>query len=379
MNRQKTRKKLFVLRSFLALMFFPFASCSSINTDTGIMRNISAVDFVRDMGIGINIGNTLDSIWDGPAAAGETGWGNPVISRDFISALENYGYKTIRLPVTWAEHLGPGPDYVIEESWLARVEEVVNWCLDERLYVMVNLHHDGGESQESWILGAAANPDSVAKQLAAVWKQIAVRFAGASDYLVFEAMNEVGFNSMNYADAQRLLTRLNQTFVDTIRKTGSNNASRFLLVSGYWTDIDRTCDSLYQLPQDTPNRLLLSVHYYTPSTFCIAEEPDNSWGFRADWGAGANEAADKSELTNQFNKLVDRFINTGVPVILGEYGVTFKNKDEASRVRWMSAVTQICLDNDICPVLWDTGGEISRHAPYVMRNSLAAVWESLDL
>jgi endoglucanase len=340
----------------------------------GDMRDIPPVELVRDMGIGVNIGNTLDSIWDGPQAAGETGWGNPVITKSFITALAKHGYHTIRLPVTWAEHLGSGPGYLIEETWMDRVEEVVNWCLDEGLYVILNLHHDGGGSQESWILNAANDPDGVTKQFSAVWGQIAARFSGASDYLIFEAMNEVGFDKMPYGDAQKLLTRLNQAFVDTVRASGDNNPQRYLLVSGYWTDIDRSCDAQYQLPNDKAGKLILSVHYYTPATFCIAENPNNSWGFKGEWGSGG----DYAELASKFEKLQTRFISNTVPVILGEYGVVKnQHKDEASRVKWMSEVTQTSLDHGICPVLWDTGTEISRYAPYAMSASLKAVMDTV--
>jgi endoglucanase len=340
------------------------------------------------MGIGINIGNTLDSIGTDTWLAGETGWGNPRITREFIQALKNYGYKTIRLPVTWAENMGPAPDFIITPEWMDRVAEVVNWILDEEMYCIVNLHHDGGESDKSWILNAADDPDGVALQFATVWKQIAGRFSGASDKLIFEAMNEVGFNTLwdrwnpaknNKDEAYRILKLLNQTFVDTVRGSGAQNASRYLLISGYYTDIDNTCDPLFQMPRDTvADRLILSVHYYTPATFCILDK-DESWGKnREDWGNAETAAADRAELAGQFDKLKVNFINKGIPVILGEYGVNTKGKVEAARVRWMSAVTQTCLDNGICPVLWDTGNDIKRGAPYTMSAALAEVWGSVE-
>jgi endoglucanase len=367
----------------ISLALFLMLACEEEKVFTGIMRdNISAVEMVRDMGIGVNIGNTLDSIYDGDAIAGETGWGNPEITRDFIRALKKHGYKTIRLPVTWAEHLGPAPDYEIAEAWLARVEQRVNWCLAEGLYVIVNIHHDGGESEESWILNAANDLAGVTEQFAAVWRQIARRFSGASDYLILESMNEVGFNRIDRNRAYDTLNSLNQTFVNTVRSTRSNNASRFLLIAGYYTDIDQTCDVRFLMPQDTTSdRLILSIHYYTPSTFCIAERPDNSWGFRDDWGSEATAASDTAELDRYFDKLKIRFLTGGVPIILGEYGVTRRNKIEAGRVRWITAVTQICIDNGICPVLWDiglkNGGEIQRETPYNMGDTLKQVWASI--
>jgi len=339
-----------------------------------------AMTFVRNMGIGINIGNTLDAIGNAAWVAGETGWGNPPITRELIQALKSYGYTTIRLPVTWAEYIAEAPDYLIQAGRMSRVVEVVNWILDEGLYCILNLHHDGGESDRSWILDAANESEETAKKLAAVWKQIAQKFGGVSqEKLVFESMNEVGFDKLwnryggginGKSEAFRILNMLNQTFVDTVRSTVGNE-NRFLLIAGYWTDINLSCDPLFQMPRDTlENRLLLSVHYYDPSTFCIADKVDNSWGFRDDWGTDN----DYAELALQFNKLKVSFLEKGVPVILGEYGVTLRNKVEEGRIRWMASVTQTCLNYGISPVLWDTGGEISRNSPYTMRDSLKEVW-----
>jgi len=378
----------------IAVLVLLLCSCSLESPDdAGFMRDISAVDFVKDMGIGVNIGNTLDSIGSNSWTAGETGWGNPQITKGFIKALKKYGYKTIRLPVTWAEHIGPGPDYAIEEAWMNRVAEVVEWILAEDMYCILNIHHDGGEADRSWILGAATNVQGVTKQFATVWNQIAGRFAGASDYLVFEAMNEVGFSSLwdqwnpaknKKQEAFSIVNSLNQTFVNTVRNSNSNNKSRFLLISGYYTDIDHTCDPLFKMPTDTiTDKFLLSIHYYTPATFCIAEELNNGWGFRADWGNEATAESDNEELVRQFNKLTTTFIDDGIPVIIGEYGVTRQNKVEAGRIRWMTAVTQLCLDYGMCPVLWDTGlrngSDIDRYAPYEMSDSLKSVWENLKI
>jgi len=163
--------------------------------------------------------------------------------------------------------------------------------------------------------------------------------------------------------------------------SGGNNAARFLLVSGFWTDVDSTIDPLFQMPQDRlKNRLILSVHYYTPSQFCIAGNPNNSYGFRDNWGNDGRAETDYRVLERQFKKLTDNFTSKGIPVIIGEYGVTRQNKVEEGRIRWMTAVTQACIDNGMCPVLWDTGSEISRQPPsYTMRGSLSAVWENMKL
>jgi len=359
------------------------------------LPNNSAMMFVQNLSIGINIGNTLDAIGTNHWHAGETGWGNPQITRDLIRALKNYGYKTIRLPVTWAEYIGPAPDYLIGDCVFAdcvrcpnrmdRVAEVVNWILEEDLYCIINLHHDGGHSDKSWILNASNNPEETSAKFTAVWKQIAQKFSGVSqDRLIFESMNEIGFDDLwnrwsgglsGKSEAFGLVNMLNQTFVDTVR-SAEGNENRFLLIAGYWTDITLTCDPFFILPSDkTEHRLILSVHYYDPSIFTIAEEHDNNWGFADNWGS----PADYQHLTEQLNKLKINFFDKGVPVIIGEYGVTFRNKKEEDRVKWMAAVTQYSLNYGICPILWDTGGEISRRPPYIMRETLKAVWEKVEI
>ncbi|MDR3019711.1 MAG: glycoside hydrolase family 5 protein [Treponema sp.] len=381
-------KKLFGLL-LICFLITAFSGCPE-EPEGESMREIAAIKFVKDMGIGYNIGNNLDS-WNG-----ETAWGNVLINQGYIKALKNYGYKTVRIPVTWADNLGSAPDYTINKLWLDRVQEVVDWCLAEKLYVIINIHHDGHGNSKSWIQNAAkdypdnnANVLAVANQLAAVWKQIASRFSGYSDYLIFEGMNEIGFDTIwnRYAggqtaqktEAYRILNVLNQKFVDTVRSFSGNNKSRFLLIPGYWTDIDNTCDPFFKMPKDSAkDRMIISVHYYTPWNFAGA-------GTSATWGSDS----ERNQLNNLFNKMKINFIDKEIPVILGEYNV-INNKlpNMENRVNWLLAVTQKCIDLGICPILWCNGydennnrfhdmGDIRRTSPYTMSDTLKDVWKKL--
>jgi endoglucanase len=210
--------------------------------------------------------------------------------------------------------------------------------------------------------------------------------------LILESLNEVGFDNLwnrysggqaeQKAEAYRLLNKLNQTFVDTVRAAGGRNGNRPLLIAGYWTDITNTCDSLFKMPDDAvEDKLILSVHYYTPWNFC--------GGNRITWGT----ASEINELNRLFNMLKVNFIDEGIPVILGEYGVDIRSrvngvnydKNPEDRVRWMTAVTQICIDMGICPVLWDTGmrsnnlgmADIQRETPFAISADLKATLEGL--
>jgi endoglucanase len=366
-------------------------SCSDDDDlQEGEMRDISAVELVRDMGLGVNIGNTFDSL-NTNGIAGETGWGNPLITRDFIKSLAKHGFKTVRLPVSWADYIGKGPEYAIDDIWMDRVAEVVGWILAEDMYCVLNLHHDGGGeadgNEKYWIkkISISGREKEITERFTKVWTQIAKRFANASDKLILEGMNEVGFdnlwnrysNSGNRTEAYRLVNKLNQTFVDAVRAADTgNNANRFLLVAGYWTDIDNTCRSDFVMPQDTPeDRLILSLHYYTPWNFCGGKNP--TWG----------SASEVNELNRLFDKVKNSFLTEGVPVILGEYGVNLNNGSRSEgRINWMTAVTQKCIDLGICPVLWDTGmrdnnkqgmADLQRTSPFAISGDLKATLERL--
>jgi len=372
-------KKIHVLLCVIILLFFSGCAGKNNNSKSRSNKTLDAINLVKDMGIGVNIGNTLDCIGTNYWRAGETGWGNPEITQDYIKALKKYGYKTIRLPVTWAENIDDAPDYTIDSDWMYRVDEVVNWILGEDMYCIVNLHHDGGDADRSWIKKISKDADGTIDKFTKVWTQIAENFSNAGDLLIFEAMNEVGFSGNVYFN---LINKLNQTFVNTVRSAGGNNKMRFLLISGYNTDINNTIDARFTMPEDTQDgKLIVSIHYYTPSTFCISDDPGNSWGYREKWGTPASFNADINELNNLFNKLKNRFLNNGIPVIIGEYGVTVNNKEEESRVRWIYQVTKKCLEMGMCPVLWETGlgtgGDIEREEPFEMSGALSQVWDQI--
>ena len=362
-----------------------------------------ALDFVRGMGFGMNIGNTFDSL-STTNVAGETGWGNPRITREFIRSLKDHGFKTVRLPVSWVDYMGTAPDYTIAETWITRVEEVVNWILDEGLYCIVNIHHDGGGeintqgyiNPKYWIkqISLPDQEDAITNRFARVWEQIAMRFRDAPDLLVLEGMNEIGFDNIwnryaggnqesEKAEAYRLVNKLNQTFVDAVRATGGSNEDRYLLIPGYWTDIVCTIDPAFIMPADTAeNRLILSVHFYDPYLFTMEQ--------RLVWG---NVPVERQVIVNQIKKLETPFLNKGIPVVIGEYAVNIRTsgrsngtlKDSDSRQNWMLHFTQTCLDLGITPVLWETGmrssnhgmADIRRNAPFTISDNLKFVFDNI--
>jgi len=239
-------------------------------------EDLDAWSAAKLMGTGVNIGNTLEN-----TTTWETGWGNPRITREFVESLAKLGFKTVRVPVAWDTYAKDGR---IPDDKLARVGEVVDWITAAGMFSVVNIHWDGGwidsSAKERFPKTYATFSAEAERKYIAYWTQIANYFAGRNERVLFEALNEEtnfeGAGSTKKAYAT--LSRVNQLFLDTVRKTGGNNATRLLIVTGYSTDIAKTTSGDYVLPVDTvPHRLLISVHYYTPWQFAGMTQ-DESWG-----------------------------------------------------------------------------------------------------
>jgi len=269
-----------------------------------------------------------------------------------IQTVVAAGFKAIRIPVTWRQHVGAGPDYAIDPVWLARVKTIVDWTLEAGAYAIINLHHDGGTdyTKGAWLRKASTDYVGVMTQYLALWNQIAAYFQDYPDRLVFESMNEVGFDDLNVNGqpspaAFRLLNGINSDFVRLVRGSGGNNGQRHLLIAGYNTDIDQSVRGVI-LPADP--RCILSLHYYTPYQFAINGNP-TTWG----------SATEIATLQGQFAKVKTNFIDKGIPVILGEFGAV-KKTETTSRVFWAEWVSKAACDLGAAPYFWDAGDEFNR-------------------
>ena len=322
------------------------------------IQDIDAWDMVRPMGLGINIGNTLDN-----TTSWETGWGNPPISRKYIQALASYGFRTVRLPIAWDTYAHHGR---IDAGKLERVGEIVDWVTSAGMYCVINIHWDGGwiDSGDRKRFGkdyATFTPEAERK-FKGYWTQIATYFANRNAMLLFEGLNEEsnfeGTGSPEQAFAT--LARVNQLFIDTVRATGGNNARRVLVIAGYQTDFAKTSGPLYVLPTDTvAHRLMVSVHYYTPYAFAGLAQ-DASWGrMQPTWGSDA----DVAELDRLFDAMQAFCTRNDLPAFVGEFAVD-GSKEPASRKRWMLAVARAAIARRMVPVLWEKGGDIMRSPPF---------------
>ena len=336
-----------------------FSSNCIVTSAESDMRDMTTMEIVRDMGVGINLGNTFESCgdwiaqWgDGTPKSYETAWGSPEITQDMIQGYADEGFGVIRIPVAWSNMMGE--NYTISSEYLARVKQVVDWSLDTGMYVILNIHYDNG-----WWSDFPTKKDECMKKYTRVWEQLTDAFGDYDDKLMFESLNEEGgwdsvWNQWTGTEDQKkqsyaLLNEINQKFVDIVRSSGKNNAERHLLIAGYKTDVALTCDPLFEMPEDSAGRCAVSVHYYTPSPFAILEE-DADWAkMRSTWGTDE----DFKELDNNMTMLKTTFIDNGIPVIIGEYGCPKKNKDADSVRLFLSSVCETAYENQLCPVLWD--------------------------
>lgn len=334
------------------------------------MRDISTMELVRDMGIGINLGNTLEACgdWIAEYSAGkpkdyEKAWGSPEITKEMIEGIAKEGFGVLRVPVAWSNMMADDGTYTINDEYDARVHEIVGWSLESGMYVIINIHWDNG-----WVNKFPDNKDESMKRYKHMWEQIADSFKDYDDYLMFESQNEeLGWDSIwnpwgdgtGKAESYALCNEINQAFVDTIRSSGGNNPKRHLLISGYNTNIDRTCDPLFKMPNDPANRMAISVHYYSPAGFAILEE-DADWGKATPtWGS----AEDYASLRNEMDTMKTNFTDKGIPVIIGEYGCPTTNKEPESVQRFLSSVCEEAYTRGHCPVMWSTpGGHYDRDA-----------------
>lgn len=324
----------------------------------------SAYTVAESIGLGWNLGNQMDSYYNG--AANETCWGNAATTQEAFYKLKEAGISSVRIPVSWLGHFGEAPDFKIEEAWMNRVAEIVKFAEKADLKAIINIHHDGFESKH-WLNIIKAKEDSAAneaikKQLAALWVQIANRFKNEGDYLIFETLNEIHDGGWGWGDNRKdngkqyaILNEWIQVCVDAIRSTGGNNATRYIGVPGYCANPDLAISNLV-LPKDpAKNKLLVSVHFYDPYDYAIADV-NTQWGHTAHNDKKANWG-DESNVTNIFSNLKKTFIDKGVPVYIGEFGSVHRNDDlsEKFRMYYIEYVTKAARANNIAIFFWDNG------------------------
>ena len=339
---------------------------------------VSLADLAGSLGAGWNYGNTLEANTGGTPS--ETAWGNPEASQAMVDAVAAAGFKTIRVPVSYLSKISDD-GYKVDEAWLDRVEEVVGYCYNKGLNVIINVHGDGYNSiNGGWLLCNGDDQETIKKKYEALWKQIAEKFATYDEHLIFESMNEE-FDGEYHDPVPEYYDNINaynQIFVDTVRASGGNNSHRWLMVPGWNTNIDYTVgDYGFELPTDEKNtagegRVIVSVHCYDPWDYCGDESKKTFlWGERGSQIVEINKANPKNKaswgeedhLESQMKKLKETFVDKGYPVVIGEFGCIDKTHANAgipvqiaeNRAYYDGYLAGIAATYGITPVYWDNG------------------------
>jgi endoglucanase len=336
------------------------------------VAQLTAPQLVADMGVGWNLGNSLEANTTGIPS--ETAWNNPVVTQALIDRVKASGFNTIRIPIAYLGHIGAAPDYTVSSAWLTRIKEVVDYAHSRGMYVLINMHADGYKSVTgAWLICDASDQTTIKAKYQKVWQQIATKFQSYNDHLIFESMNE-NFDGQYGSPTQPCYSNINaynQIFVDTVRQSGADNASRWLLVPGWNTNIDQTVGNYgFSIPTDKyrsstipagEQRIMISVHYYDPWDFAGQED-----GVITQWGKNATDPSKTTSwggqedfMDGQLKKTYDAFVTKGYPVIVGEYGsidkTTYDSTNNRYRVDYARTLVATAKKYGAVPVYWDNG------------------------
>lgn len=351
------------MRKLISILLLTTLLSSVFAEDKKSTETYDATQIVTMMKFGWNLGNTLDAL-GGSWKKGlntQTAWGQPLTTKEMIDGLAKSGVKTIRIPVSWSEHI-IDKYYTIDPKWMARVKEIVTWAYENDMFIILNSHHDNFDQNKKIPAGKGVyypseeNYEESKKFLTCLWKQISSHFIDFDYHLIFETLNEprprgtsnewwYDQNSPVCKKYMGTLNKLNQDIVNTIRASGGNNTHRVIMVPSLAASPDAALSKDFRIPTDTvENRLAISVHMYTPYNFAMASPGDIKF-----------TEAHQKELSTIFRKLYNKFVSAGTPVVIGEMGATNKNNLQ-DRINWFNFFITEARKNSIYTCcLWDNG------------------------
>ncbi|SDB31239.1 endoglucanase [Ruminococcaceae bacterium FB2012] len=351
---------------------------------------LTAAETAKDMGLGWNLGNTMEAYdangcekssytWiptkgQNKPSDYETCWGAPVTTQEMIDGVKAAGFKTVRIPVFWGNMMKNDGSWTIDKEYIGRVKEIVDYCLKDDLYAVVNIHHfDEFIIRRNDLENCKVIFDKLWTQIAEYFKDYSSKlvFEGYNEYLGGERFNENGeLTKQSDSEGYVSTNALNQTFVDAVRKTGGNNAERVLILSGYWTNIDKTTSTRFVIPKDTAkDKLMVSVHYVDNAMYWQNQIGSEGWEKYTD---------------GQIDLLVKAFSESRIPVFLGETTSRYPDSNFApdAKYKTSSECLKIILEKltakGFVPVLWDvTDNFYSRSTNSVIDSKDAEVISAL--
>ena len=333
------------------------------------------------LGLGWNMGNHFDGYYNGSWAGEKEGYPDEEVwqpggkaTQVTFTNLKRAGFASVRIPVSWLKMIGPAPDYKIDATWLNRVYEVAGYAHNAGLNVIVNTHHDenhGDSNTYQWldIKNAAKNAElntKIKAEIQAVWTQIATKFKDCGDWLILESFNELndggwGWSAEFRADPTKqcnILNEWNQVFVNAVRATGGENATRWLGVPTYAANPE--FEKYFTMPSDPAKKTMLAVHFYDPSEYTIGDAQWSDWGHTG--AVGKKETwGDEDHVQSVFSNLRTKYVEKNIPVYLGEYGCSMRNKSDNRAWRfylyYLEYVVKAAKTYGMSCFLWDNGAE----------------------
>lgn len=332
----------------------------------------TAVKRTRELGLGWNLGNHFDAYVNG--VADENAWGAPSATQATFTGVKAKGFTSVRLPITWLGHIGEAPDYTLDEVWLNRIYEVVGFAENAGLKVIINTHHDEDHGDAHWLnLAGAVNSEDtntqIKEEIAAVWTQIANKFKDKGDFLMMESFNELIYgtewsSSSNTEKKCNIINQWNQVFVDAVRATGGNNASRWLGVPGYAASPNYL--SYLTVPTDLAKKTMLAFHCYDPYNYTIGEAQSPDWGHTGTYFPRGEE-----DIKAMFSSIYDNYIAKNIPIYMGEFGCSMRDKNNAKAwayyLYYLEYFVKCAKTFGIAGFLWDNSadGVGAEHHPYI--------------
>lgn len=345
------RAKQMLCTAIAVLVGISAANFRPIETDAAFEQ--TAAEVVAEMGFGWNLGNLLDACpntgtLNVGSVSSETSWGNPKATQTLIDGVKASGVDSVRVPVTWYNHMDP-TTYEIDDAWMNRVEEVVNYVLKDNMYCILNVHHDTGEN--GWLKASSTNLDNKKAILKAIWEQISERFGDYGDKLLFEGFNEILDDNSEWVNPSQeslnIVNDLNQIFVDTVRASGGNNAQRCLIVNTYAASGNPYVTSNFRVPSDTvSNKIIAECHVYQPFYFTSEFYPDETT-----W------ENNKMYLDEQLDAIYNNFVKKGTPAIIGEFGAAYTKDNMDEIISWAKYYVETCTKYGIPCFYWDNGSQ----------------------
>lgn len=300
---------------------------------------------------------TWDNVWMNDRNEWETAWGNPKTTNAMIVAVKSAGFNAVRIPVRWQPHITNEETMEIDAQWIARVKEVVDYCVNNGMYAIINTHH------EPWLEyhPFSAEADAISKKEIALWHNIATYFKDYDEHLAFACSNEVNVNwQAPTTENLTVQNGYNQDFVKAVRATGGRNWYRNLIVQTYSANPNYGLSGFVAPTDVVDNRLIVEYHYYDPYDYC-GSCTVYYWGKDFAQYGKISSSSQEADMQNLFAQMSEKWHSQGLGIIMGETGVAYHTTGSSSEVKhqednmkyYLQTVYSTAKANGIAPFVWD--------------------------